>query len=628
MLSRTLGAPWWLQAAEAVLAAGISFGLTLVLHLQERPFLLPVFAVLVVALRGGLAAGIICTVATLAMTNYYLIPPDGGFGVPSLDGAYELGMFAATATIISVLAARRRQSQLTLEATLASIGDGVIVTDADARVKYLNNIARDLTGWTLKDALGRHARQVFTIVNEETRQQIPNPVERTLREGVVVGLANHTILISRDGVERPISDSGAPIRDEAGRAVGAVLVFRDASSHRHAELSLKRQALERQELLERERSARAEAERANRLKDEFLATLSHELRTPLNAVLGWSHMLNRRQLTAEQQRQALAAIHRNAQAQARLVDDVLDLSRIVTGRMALSAEPVDVSEIVRTTAESFTPAVLGKRQDLRLELATSAEITGDPHRLRQVIWNLLSNATKFTPEGGVISCRVAGVADRVELTVSDTGQGIEPGFLPFVFDRFRQADSSTTRGHGGLGLGLALVRHLVEAHGGTVYATSAGTGKGATIVVKFPARITPPAHEGSAGGDGPERIRGRRVLVLEDDEDARTLAAVMLESLGASVRACGSSDAALVELAGQDFDLIVADIAMPGTDGFGFLREVRRRGIQTPALAVTGYSDSTHREDAYEAGFGGFISKPVTPENLLTALQSLMQTAL
>jgi signal transduction histidine kinase len=200
-------------------------------------------------------------------------------------------------------------------------------------------------------------------------------------------------------------------------------------------------------------------------------------------------MLNRRQLTATQQKQAIAAIHRNAQAQARLVDDVLDLSRIVTGRMALTAETVDVAEVVRTTAESFTPAVLGKRQDLRLDLGSDAEITGDPHRLRQIIWNLLSNSTKFTPEGGVISCRVAAVGGRIELTVSDTGQGIEPGFLPYVFDRFRQGDSSTTRGHGGLGLGLALVRHLVEAHGGTVYATSGGTGKGATIVVKLPARV-------------------------------------------------------------------------------------------------------------------------------------------
>ena len=290
-----------------------------------------------------------------------------------------------------------------------------------------------------------------------------------------------------------------------------MLVFRDASAQRNAERALEQQARERLELLEREQSARAEAERANRLKDEFLATLSHELRTPLNAVLGWSHMLTRRQLTPEQQKQALAAIHRNAQAQARLVDDVLDLSRIVTGRMALTSEPVDVSEIVRTTAESFTPAILGKRQDLRLDLGKAAEVTGDPHRLRQITWNLLSNATKFTPDGGVITVRVSTVGGRVEVAVSDTGLGIDPGFIPFVFDRFRQADSSTTRGHGGLGLGLALVRHLAEAHGGTVAAMSDGLGRGATIRVTLPARARQP-DSGDQDDSGSENT-GRAVAL-------------------------------------------------------------------------------------------------------------------
>ena len=412
-----------------------------------------------------------------------------------------------TAAIISLLAARRRQAQLTLEATVASIGDGVIVTGRDARVRFLNNVAEKLSGWTLKDATGEHINRVYLAVHEKTRQPAANPVERALREGVVIGLTSRSVLISRDGSEQSISDSAAPIRDLDGRTLGAVLVFRDASAQRNAERALEQQARERLELLEREQSARAEAERANRLKDEFLATLSHELRTPLNAVLGWSHMLTRRQLTSEQQKQALAAIHRNAQAQARLVDDVLDLSRIVTGRMALTSELVDVSEIVRTTAESFTPAILGKRQDLRLDLGTAAEVTGDPHRLRQITWNLLSNATKFTPDGGVITVRVSTGGGRVEVSVSDTGLGIDPGFIPFVFDRFRQADSSTTRGHGGLGLGLALVRHLAEAHGGTVAAMSDGLGRGATIRVTLPARARQPdsGDEDDSGSENADR---------------------------------------------------------------------------------------------------------------------------
>jgi PAS domain S-box-containing protein len=503
VLSRIPAGPWWLQSGLAVLAAVVAFGLTLLLGLEARPFLLPTIAVAIMALRGGLTAGLITGMAALLLASYFIIPHGGDYPVPSIKDSYELVVFALTALIISVLAARARDAQLTLEATLGSIGDGVIVTDKQARVRFLNRVAEELTGWQSSTAFGRPLDQIFTVLHEDTRQAVPAPIDLALRDGISVGPANHTVLVGQDGMERPIAHSGAAIRHRySGRVIGAVLVFRDVSAQRATEQALKQRASERQLLLERERDAREEAERANRLKDEFLATLSHELRTPLNAVLGWAHMLNRRQLTMTQQKQALAAIYRNAQSQARLVDDVLDLSRIVTGRMALASETVDLCEIVRTTAESFTPAVLGKRQDLRLDLGCDAQIVGDPHRLRQITWNLLSNATKFTPEGGVISCRVATVGERVELTVSDTGQGIEPGFLPYVFDRFRQGDASTTRGHGGLGLGLALVRHLVEAHGGTVYATSAGTGKGATVIVKLPARIPkvrdlgsePPSH--------------------------------------------------------------------------------------------------------------------------------------
>jgi PAS domain S-box-containing protein len=477
----------------AVVSAGAACALTLLLRLQHRPYLVPMIAVLISAVRGGFAAGLLCGAASFLLAEYLVIGPPGEFRMPSAGVLYEMAAITTTAAIISIVAARRRKAQLTLEATLASIGDGVIVTDREGRVTFLNDVAQQLTGWTAADAENEPLHRVFNIVNEESRRTVESPADRALRDGKVVGLANHTLLVARDGTERPISDSGAPIKDASGRILGAVLVFRDASPVRAAEEALKHQAVERQVLLDRERLARAESDRANRLKDEFLATLSHELRTPLNAVLGWAHMLTRRQLSGEQQRQALAAIYRNAQAQARLVDDVLDLSRIVTGRMALGAEPIDVAEIVRTTAESFTPAVLGKRQELQLQLESGAEITGDPHRLRQIVWNLLSNATKFTPEGGAICCRVARRDDQVAVTVSDTGQGIDHAFLPYVFERFRQGDPSTTRRHGGLGLGLSLVRHLVEAHGGTVEATSGGPGEGTTITVKFPAPLQKPA---------------------------------------------------------------------------------------------------------------------------------------
>jgi PAS domain S-box-containing protein len=488
VLSRTLQAPWWWQATTAIGSAAGALLLTLLLQLRDRPFLMPLIAVLFAASRGGFAAGALCSAATILLVNYMITPPPDAFGILSSADAYELVIFVATALVISLLAARRRDAQLTLEATVASIGEAVIVTDNDARISFLNAVAERLTGWRLQEALKQPISRVFVAVDEATREPRRNPVERALADGVVSVLTDPVLLVARDGLERPVAHSAAPIRDAHGATLGAVLVFRDATSQRQSELALKQQAEERQILLERERDARAEAERANRLKDEFLATLSHELRTPLNAVLGWSHMLTRRQMTAEQHHQALAAIHRNAQAQARLVDDVLDLSRIVTGRLALTSEPVDVCEIVRTTAEAFTPALTGKRQDLCLDLQAGAEITGDPHRLRQIVWNLLSNANKFTPDGGAIRVQVARTSQHVELTVSDSGQGIDPAFLPFVFDRFRQGDSSSTRGHGGLGLGLALVRHLVEAHGGQVSAASDGLGKGTTIRIALPAR--------------------------------------------------------------------------------------------------------------------------------------------
>ena len=476
----------------AVAVAVLAFGLTMTFHLQDRPFLLAMIGVLITALRGGLRAGLICGIVSIALTNYYIMPPAGEFELPTLREAYELIVFAVTTVTISVLAARVRQSRVTLEATVASIGDGVIVTDQNGRVTFLNSVAEHLTGWAARDADGQPVSSVFNVVSEETRVPAPNPAERALRERIVVGLPHHTLLIRRNGTELPVADSGAPIRDQHNRLIGAVLVFRDATPQRRVEQSFRRQSEDRLRLLENERTARAEAEKANRLKDDFLATLSHELRTPLNAVMGWAHMLARRELTETQRKQALAAINRNAQAQSRLVDDVLDLSRIITGRMALTAEPVELSEIVRTTVESFTPAVLAKRQTVHLDLESPARITGDAHRLRQVIWNLLSNAIKFTPEDGEITVRVSHVRSRVQVEVSDTGEGIDPAFLPYVFDRFRQGDSSSTRRHGGLGLGLALVRHLVEAHGGTVTAASPGRGRGATLTVRLPERVDRP----------------------------------------------------------------------------------------------------------------------------------------
>ena len=615
-------APWWVHTLLGAAAAALAFFLTLLLQLQERPFLLPMVAVLATALRGGMTAGLTCGAVTLALANYYIVPPPNEFNIPTRREAYELCVFALTAAAISVIAAQGRRLRLTLEATLASIGDAVMVTDNQGRVTFLNGVAEQLTGWTLREARGIPAASVFNVIHEDTREPASSPVLRVLRDNVVVGVGDHTLLIARNGTELPITESGAPIRDEHGRTVGAVLVFRDASTQRQVEEALKGQAEERQRLLESERAARSEAERANRLKDEFLATLSHELRTPLNAVLGWSHMLQRRELSEEQHKQGIASIHRNALAQARLVEDVLDISRMVTGRVVLSTERVDLSEVVRLTADSFTPAIAAKRQQLHLDVLPRAELTGDPHRLRQVVWNLLSNAVKFTPQGGEIRLRLARSDKGLAITVSDTGEGIDPGFLPFVFERFRQGDSTATRRHGGLGLGLALVRNLVELHGGTVTATSAGAGRGTTVTAVFPGPAPAPVAAGtSAHADGD--LTGCRVLLLDDNEDARALTTVMLERMRAEVRVCAAAREALVAIGEQPFDLILSDLALPDMDGFDFMRHVRQRRIATPALALTALSEPRHREQAYAAGFGGFLAKPVTADQLQSAMRRL-----
>lgn len=303
-------------------------------------------------------------------------------------------------------------------------------------------------------------------------------------------LVNYVIVVPARGVEAP------PLPDLWQFATFGMVAFAISfltNRRKRAEESLRAQAQlleamirERDALLRREHAARAEAEQASRVRDEFLATLSHELRTPLNAVLGWSHILTEREVEPAQYRRALDVIHRNSLAQSRLVDDVLDLSRIIAGRMPVARERVDLAEVARLAVESHLPAAAEKRQDLHVDASAPVIVMGDAHRLRQVAWNLLSNATKFTPEGGSIAVKVAADDEQAILSVADTGSGIDPAFLPHVFDAFRQQDGSTTRAHGGLGIGLALVKHLVRAHGGTVAARSAGLDSGTTIEVRIP----------------------------------------------------------------------------------------------------------------------------------------------
>lgn len=373
----------------------------------------------------------------------------------------------------------REQKEL-LQVTLASIGDAVIATDARGAINFINQPAETLTGWTKTEAAGKPLDEVFPIINEETRQPVESPFAAVIREGNVVGLANHTLLINKNGKEIPIEDSGAPIKDADGAIVGVVLVFHDVTERRRIEK-------ERERLLKREQSARNEAETAGRIKDEFLATVSHELRTPLSAILGWSSMLKESNLEEKTIRNALGIIERNAKAQAEVIGDILDVSSIITGKMQIDAQPVELAPIVEAAAEKLRPAAAAKSIALTVSINDGKNLAlGDADRLRQIVWNLISNAIKFTPENGSVEVRLGEIGSHLEISVGDTGIGIDKKLLPFIFERFRQGDSSTTRAHGGLGLGLAIVRHLVELHGGTVRAESNGREQGSTFTVRLP----------------------------------------------------------------------------------------------------------------------------------------------
>lgn len=397
----------------------------------------------------------------------------------------------------------------------------------------------------------------------------------------------------------------------------------------------------RDELLRREHLAREEAETANRSKDEFLATVSHELRTPLNAILGWAHMLRASTLDQTTQRRALETIERNARSQAQLIEDILDVSRIVTGKLRLDVRPVELASVVESAIDAVRPAADAK--DIRIHAVLdprAGPVSGDPNRLQQVVWNLASNAVKFTDKGGRIQVRLERVNSHIEIAVSDTGQGISSEFLPYVFDRFRQADATSTRRHGGLGLGLAIVRHLVEMHGGTVRADSPGEGSGATFTVQLPLMIvhgerreTDRVHPASGGSvplyEQNPPLAGLRVLVVDDEPDTLTMLRVMVEGLNAQVKCCASAAEALEALDEWKPDVLVSDIEMPDEDGYQLIRKVRERdkasGGQIPAVALTAYARTEDRVRALSAGYQMHLAKPFEPAELAAVIASLAE---
>ena len=445
-------------------------------------------------------------------------------------------------------------------------------------------------------------------------------------------------IVRGDGRTRLIWLRGAARRDDPSHLSGIVM---DVTARKEAEQ-------EREQLLRSERearaaaeAARAEAERASRLKDDFLTTLSHELRTPLNAVLGWAQLLRRGVIPPHEYPATVEVIERNAKLQAQLVDDLLDMSRITSGKLRLEPQETELGGVVKAAVAACRPAADAKKITVveRLD-GPAAPVLGDPARLQQVVWNLLSNAVKFTPAGGTVEVAVARVDGQAEVRVTDSGQGIDPAFLPHVFDRFRQADGSTARRHGGLGVGLSIVRHLAELHGGTVSVHSEGAGTGATFTVRLPlllAAALPGEAEAARAADAradrirrlnPPSLRGFRVLVVDDEDDTREYVRRVLEDCEAEVLTAARAADGLRQLTRHRPDLLLSDIGMPDEDGYEFIRKVRdlptAGGGMTPAVAITAYARPEDRQRALRAGFQMHVTKPIDPARLLEVVASML----
>lgn len=523
------------------------------------------------------------------------------------------------------LFAALKRSEETFQAFMDHSPTSSWITDAEGRVVYCSVTYRQTFKLPTEDVVGKLPGDLYP---REFAEKYAANIRAVAETGKAVEVEE--VAPRLDGTVGEFWVYKFPIRDAEGRTlVGGVAI--DVTERKRADR-------EREQALAAEQAARAEAERANGLKDEFLATLSHELRTPLNAILGWSQYLEGANADPETVAEGVAVISRNARAQTQLIEDLLDMSRIVSGKLRLDMRPVKVAEVVAAALESVMPAAGAKRITVEQRVEGGVVVMGDASRLQQVVWNLLTNAVKFTPEGGRVELRTERVNGKVEVTVSDDGQGVAPEFLAHMFERFRQADASTTRRHGGLGIGLALVKQLVELHGGTVRAASAGEGRGATFTVSLPVAAVAAksgdagAAAASAGGLCAEKmLEGVKVLLIDDDADGRFLGRRILEECGARVVTAGSAVEGLELLKRERPDVLVSDIGMPEADGYALIHWVRRltaaEGGRTPAVALTAFARSEDRRRALLAGYQSHVPKPVEPAELVTVVAGLVGRA-
>ncbi len=506
----------------------------------------------------------------------------------------------------------------------------VVEWDSDFRVSRWSASAERLFGWKADDVIGKHVNEWrFVFADDEDAVAL---VTNRQREGVEVQGVQRNRNYTREGKVLFCEWYNSVLHDDRGKLVSVLSLVLDVTARQIAED-------ERAALLVRERHARRHAEEADRLKDEFLATLSHELRTPLTSILGWASMIRNGEVEGSNATRAIETIERNARSQARLIDDLLDVSRIITGNLRLDLHPLNLAPIVEAALDALRPTADVKGIQTRTRFVPGdCLVKGDTNRLRQVIWNLLSNAIKFTQRGGSVNIELHCVEQTARLTVTDTGEGISSDFLPYVFDRFRQAEGSISRKQGGLGLGLAVVRHLVELHGGTISAESEGIGKGSVFTVDLPLaqERRDPARaeerrrevERRRSRSGVVRLDGVHVLLVEDDDDSRKLLGTMLKRYGARVTSTKSAAEAFSVFDSELPDVMISDIGMPNEDGYELMRKLRLappdKGGLTPAIALTGYASRKDRERALSAGYQQHMAKPIEQADMIAAIAALV----
>jgi len=584
-------------------------------------YLIPFFplfaAVAITAARSGLWYGM--TLVILGVLGFWLAG-----GIPSNELLIRGVSLAINSALVIWLGARLRkgrvESAADREGISEAVPDFIWSCGALGDLTYANQRCLDFHKTSIEDIRVNGWQK---LVAESDISLLAQIFADATKEGRSFEVEARSV--AYDGEVRWFLHRGVPIKNNQGEILRWIGTSTDIHQRKLIEM-------EREKLLVAEREARSQAEAAGRIKDEFLGTLSHELRTPLTAIVGWVHIFQNEELSPVEFKEGISVIDRNCRAQIHLIEDLLDMSRIITGKIRLNVQLVDLPPVVRAAVESVQPSADARGVELVTVIDTeNTTVRGDPARIQQIVWNLLSNAVKFTPRGGRVEIVVHRVRSNIEIAVSDTGIGLSAEFLPYIFERFRQADSSTTREYEGLGLGLSIVKQLVELQGGTVSARSAGKGKGSSFLVSFPmpavllkevTYTTSPARDGVDGGYSPQatELQGIRVLVVDDEQDSLDVVRRILSRSGATVSIANSAADALDELQHTRYHTIISDIGMPEMDGYELIRKIRalkpEEGSQTPAIALTAFAHPDDRRRAIQAGYDVFVSKPVDPAEL------------